>query len=222
MNFFKRIAEVQNEMKVPKDLYNSFGKYKYRNAETILNTAKPICLAHDLLLTVSDEIVEIGGRIYVKATARLDSTIEDGQYFEVSGYAREAETKKGMDDSQVTGATSSYARKYALNGLFCLDDTKDADTDEYHNQTNRKSKGAFQSNKSNSIQALDTSIQALDTVMNLRDKMRELDIDYQNEKIESWILKNAKINTQFTNDLSDDEMSRMIECYKVLIAKKGA
>lgn len=215
MNFFKRIAEVQNEMKVPKDLYNSFGKYKYRNAETILNTAKPICLAHNLLLTVSDEMIEIGGRIYVKATARLDSTVEDGQYFEVFGCAREAETKKGMDDSQITGATSSYARKYALNGLFCLDDTKDADTDEYHNQTNRKSKGAFQSNKSNSIQALDT-------VMNLRDKMRELDIDYQNEKIESWILKNAKINTQFTNDLSDDEMSRMIECYKVLIAKKGA
>lgn len=213
MNFFKRIAEVQNEMKVPKDLYNSFGKYKYRNAETILNTAKPICLAHDLLLTVSDEVVEIGGRNYVKATARLDSTIEDGQYFEVSGYAREAETKKGMDDSQITGATSSYARKYALNGLFCLDDTKDADTDEYHNQTNRKA--TYKSNKSNSVQALDT-------VLNLRDKMCELGIDYQDEKIESWILKNAKINTQFTNDLSDDEMARMIECYKVLIAKKGA
>lgn len=214
MSFFKRIAEVQNEMKVPKDLYNSFGKYKYRNAETILNTAKPICLAHDLLLTVSDEIVEIGGRIYVKATARLDSTLEmDSLHFEVCGYAREAETKKGMDDSQVTGATSSYARKYALNGLFCLDDTKDADTDEYHNQTNRKA--TYKSNKSNSVQALDT-------VMNLRDKMRELGIDYQEEKIESWILKNAKINTQFTNDLSNDEMLRMIECYKVLIAKKGA
>lgn len=129
MEFNEKIREVQTQIKAPKSLYNSFGKYKYRNAEGILEAVKPYLSEYNLCLTLSDEIVQVGERYYVKATA----TIYDGMSsvsMSVSAYAREAVAKKGMDDSQITGTASSYARKYALNGLFLLDDTKDADTDE--------------------------------------------------------------------------------------------
>lgn len=128
----KKLLNVQKELKAPKDRNNSFGKYKYRSAEDILEAAKPLLFEQGLLLTLSDEIVMVGGRVYVKATAR----ITDGQAsHETTAYARESADKKGMDDSQMTGCASSYARKYALNGLFCIDDTKDADTDEFREQT---------------------------------------------------------------------------------------
>lgn len=129
MEFNEKIREVQTQIKAPKNLYNLFGKYKYRNAEGILEAVKPYLSEYNLCLTLSDEIVQVGERYYVKATA----TIYDGMSsvsMSVSAYAREAVAKKGMDDSQITGTASSYARKYALNGLFLLDDTKDADTDE--------------------------------------------------------------------------------------------
>ena len=133
MNIHEKLAAVQSEMKAPKNLYNSFGKYSYRNAEGICEAFKPYGKKYGLSLVLSDDVVEIGGRVYVMATATLYDT-ESPDSIGVSAYAREAETKKGMDDSQVTGATSSYARKYALNGLFLLDDTKDPDTDEYRQQ----------------------------------------------------------------------------------------
>ena len=120
----KELIEIQKELKAPKGQYNSFGKYKYRSCEDILEAVKPLCTKLGLLLTISDEIVEIGGRVYVKATATIR---KESQYVTVSAFARESETKKGMDDSQITGSASSYARKYALNGLFLIDDTKDAD-----------------------------------------------------------------------------------------------
>ena len=124
----QKLIEIQNELKAPKGKTNSFGGYKYRSCEDILEAVKPLCKEHGCLLTLSDEIISEAGRVYVKTTA----TITDGETeVSVSASAREAENKKGMDDSQITGATSSYARKYALNGLFCIDDTKDADTDEY-------------------------------------------------------------------------------------------
>ena len=131
---YEKLNAVQSRMKAPKNLYNSFGKYKYRNAEGILEAFKPYGKELGLVLMLRDSIEEIGNRVYVKATATLYD-IEDKSFVEVYAYARESEEKKGMDASQVTGATSSYARKYCLNGLFLLDDTKDADTDEYHNQT---------------------------------------------------------------------------------------
>lgn len=128
LSFTKKVIRVINELKAPKNLYNSFGKYHYRNAEGIMEAVKPLAAKYDLLPNVSDEIVLIGERYYVKAAA----TITDGeQEMKAYGYAREAEVKKGQDDSQITGAASSYARKYALNGLYLIDDTKDADTDEY-------------------------------------------------------------------------------------------
>ena len=128
--FMEKVLAIQTELKAPKDKFNKFGNYAYRSCEGILEALKPLLAKHKLLLAVSDELVCIGDRYYVKATATLYDTEED---FELSNtaYAREDETKKGMDGSQITGAASSYARKYALNGLFCIDDTKDADTDEY-------------------------------------------------------------------------------------------
>ena len=129
----KELIEIQSELKVPKGNYNSFGKYKYRSAEDILESVKPICKKHTCLLTLSDELVLIGARYYIKATATLTNGTD---HVDVTAFAREDESKKGMDGSQITGTASSYARKYALNGLFCIDDTKDADTDEFANVTN--------------------------------------------------------------------------------------
>ena len=132
-----KLMKIQTELKCPKNLYNSFGKYKYRNAEGICEAVKPYLAKHNCSLTLSDDIIAVGDRIYVKATAVLMDNETNG-CVSVSAMARESEEKKGMDESQITGTASSYARKYALNGLFLLDDTKDADTDEYHNQTHGK------------------------------------------------------------------------------------
>lgn len=133
MSIGEKLVKIQTTIKAPKNLYNSFGKYKYRNAEGICEAVKPFLDHEKCFLVLTDDIVEVGGRIYVKATASLHDNESDGCVY-ATAYARESETKKGMDDSQVTGTASSYARKYALNGLFLLDDTKDADTDEYHKQ----------------------------------------------------------------------------------------
>ena len=125
---------IQTQIKAPKNLYTSFGKYNYRNAEGICEAVKPFLEKENVSLILVDDMVAIGNRYYLKATARLFDN-ENNENIEVSAFAREPEQKKGMDESQITGTASSYARKYALNGLFLLDDTKDADTDEYHNQT---------------------------------------------------------------------------------------
>ena len=139
----EKLAKIQKELKAPKDLRNNFGGYNYRSAESILEAVKP--LLDGATLTLTDDIVFIGdaddSRFYVKATA----IFRDGDFTETTtAYAREPLTKKGMDDSQITGTASSYARKYALNGLFCIDDNKDADTEEYHNQTNVEEKSSVE------------------------------------------------------------------------------
>lgn len=133
-DFLRRVGMAQAELKAPKNQYNSFGKYNYRSCEDILEAAKPINKKHGLVLLLTDKPVCIGQRYYIEATARLYD-IESEQFIEATASAREADTKKGMDDSQVTGTASSYARKYALNGLYNIDDTKDADTDAYKKQT---------------------------------------------------------------------------------------
>lgn len=124
---YTKLGKIQAQLKAPKSQYNEFGKYNYRNAEDILNAVKPLCQAYDVVLILTDDIKNVGDRYYVQATARLID-INTGAGTEVTAYAREEESKKGMDGSQVTGASSSYARKYALNGLFAIDDTKDSDT----------------------------------------------------------------------------------------------
>lgn len=126
-NIYSRLQAVQMELKAPKDQYNNFGKYSYRSCEDILEVVKPLCQKQGLLLSLTDEIVEMGGRNYIKSIARVIE-METGKDFFTVAFAREDEAKKGMDGSQISGCASSYARKYALNGLFCIDDTKDADT----------------------------------------------------------------------------------------------
>ena len=126
----EKLTKIQNELKAPKNRKNSFGGYNYRSLEDICEAVKPLLAKHKCSLYIWDTIHEVGGRVYVDSTATL-TDIEDGSQIISQASAREADSKKGMDDSQVTGATSSYARKYCLNGLFLIDDTKDADSDEY-------------------------------------------------------------------------------------------
>ena len=126
------MKDIQAELKAPKGQYNSFGKYKYRSCEDIVEAAKPVLFKHGCHLNLSDEMVQVGDRIYVKAIATvLNGDVVIGTS---TAFARESFDKKGMDDSQITGTASSYARKYALNGLFAIDDTKDADTNEHKQQ----------------------------------------------------------------------------------------
>lgn len=139
VNAYVKLMQVQVELKAPKNQYNSFGKYKYRSCEDIQEAVKPLEAKHKVALFLSDEPVMIGERHYIKATATFVDLFS-GETVQNTGYAREEENKKGMDGSQVTGTASSYARKYALNGLFLIDDTKDADTDEYRAQEQKPQK----------------------------------------------------------------------------------
>ena len=135
---YEKLLNIQNELKAPKSQFNAFGKYKYRNAEDILESVKPLCFKYKAALTLSDEIVLIGERYYVKATATLTDIEKPEWKIWITAYAREEESKKGMDGSQVTGASSSYARKYALNGLFNIDDTKDSDSTNTHGKDGKE------------------------------------------------------------------------------------
>lgn len=148
----KKLIAIQSALKAPKGQFNSFGKYSYRSCEDILVALKPILKEQECTLVITDCIELIGARYYVAATAVLTSA-EDGSYVKNTAYAREDEAKKGMDGSQITGAASSYARKYALNGLFAIDDAKDADTDEFGKQTNgpTKAEQAADGKKANEI-----------------------------------------------------------------------
>lgn len=131
MKVHEKLQQIQTELKAPKGQFNKFGNYAYRSCEDILEALKPLLAKHKSTVTISDEMVEVGGRVYVKATATFTDS-ETGESVQTTGYAREAMDKKGMDDSQITGSTSSYARKYTLNGMFCIDDTKDADATNTH------------------------------------------------------------------------------------------
>ena len=122
----KELIQIQKTLKAPKGQLNKFGNYKYRSCEDILEALKPLLYENKCVLTINDDIVSVGNRVYVKATVTLKN--ESGEEISTTAFAREEETKKGMDSSQITGSTSSYARKYALNGMFCIDDTKDSDT----------------------------------------------------------------------------------------------
>lgn len=137
----KNLIDIQSKLKAPKGQYNSFGKYRYRSCEDILEAVKPLLRDAGCTLTITDDIITVQNRIYVKATATIKDA--EGNTESVTAFAREPEGKKGMDESQVTGTASSYARKYALNGLFLIDDTKDADTDENRNE--REGRAAQQS-----------------------------------------------------------------------------
>ena len=135
MNILEKLLNIQQELKCEKSQYNDFGKYNYRNAEDILESLKPLLKKYECIIRITDELINIGNSNYVKATSSLISCEkEGGMISEINScaYAREAIEQKGMNDSQITGSTSSYARKYALNGLFAIDDTKDSDTTNTH------------------------------------------------------------------------------------------
>lgn len=148
-NLIEKLVKVQADLKAPKGQFNEFGGYKYRSCEDILEAVKPLLADNGLLLTISDEISVIADRVYVTA---ICSVTDGKETKEVKAFAREALTKKGMDESQITGAASSYARKYALNGLFLIDDTKDADATNKHGKDNDKMKEIATAVKSKNIQ----------------------------------------------------------------------
>lgn len=201
MNIYEKLSEIQNELKAPKGQYNSFGKYKYRSCEDILEAVKPICKKYKAVLTLDDTLENIGERYYIKAIAKL---IDIEQPYEEwgddiksvncicnSAYAREEQEKKGMDGSQITGTASSYARKYALNGLFNIDDTKDADTNEYKEQQEPKTINA----------TMESSLREMITNLGISD----------NEVIEAL----KKLNCKKLNELTYDK----IEEFRKIISK---
>jgi hypothetical protein len=165
LEFYKQVSDIQQELKAPKNQFNSFGKYKYRSCEDIVEGYKK--LPFGIVLTISDDVVQVGDRIYVKATA----TLSDGEHsISNTGFARESLTKKGMDDSQITGTASSYARKYALNGLFCIDDTKDADSMDNSNKPATKEKP--NDNDMSWVNAVKTNANAINEISDPVYKMR--------------------------------------------------
>lgn len=143
MSVYEKLMNIQNKLKAPKDQFNSFGGYTYRTCEDILEVLKPLLVENKATVTLKDEMKLIGDRYYLESTATLID-IEKGDKIEVTALAREPETKKGMDLAQITGSVSSYARKYALNGLFAIDDTKDSDATNTHNkENNNDTKGSL-------------------------------------------------------------------------------
>lgn len=149
----KELITIQSELKAPKTQVNRFGGYKYRKAEDILEAVKPLLAKQKCTLIITDDIVMVGNRIYVKATATIKN--EKGEFEQTTGWAREEETKKGMDGSQITGASSSYARKYALNGLFAIDDNADSDTTNTGQQDNHHLEAQPQYHPDNLAEALE-------------------------------------------------------------------
>jgi len=172
MSVYEKLIKVQSELKAPKSRKNTFGKYNYRNLEDILEGAKPLLKKYGASLVITDTIENVGERYYVKATATFIDT-ETGESISNSALAREAAEKKGMDDSQITGTSSSYARKYALNGLFLIDDTKDADTDEAHIEAEARAKKAEDDTKN---EALITDIGSM-KIPDIKVKVLQQDID---------------------------------------------
>lgn len=164
MTIHEKMMKIQTTLKAPKNLFNSFGNYKYRNAEGILEAVKPLLAENKLSMYISDDVQAVNDRVYVKATVSIFD-IETGESVMATASAREALNKKGMDDSQITGTASSYARKYALNGIFLLDDTKDADTDE--NQKERTARANKQEQNKEKLDQMKISLVKQKTLLDL-------------------------------------------------------
>lgn len=191
----KELITIQSELKVPKSQFNKFGNYKYRKAEDILEAVKPLLKQTSCTLNITDDIVMIGSRIYVKATATIKNSNNETEF--AVGWAREEENKKGMDQSQVTGASSSYARKYALNGLFAIDDNADSDTTNYGEQKENN----------HPSQGLPTAAQVaapMTTEQILSEALGYIAMSTNKEQL-SWVFGNYKMlqgNQRFTSALT--------------------
>ena len=198
--FLEKVLCVIIELKAPKNQYSQFGDYNYRSAEDILEAVKPLLFKYGLMLNLSDEIIQKGERYYVEATAKLYDGVDQ---IVVTGQAREQLNKKKLDESQVTGATSSYARKYALNGMFLIDDTKDADTDAYAKQANGQKQR--QSTSAITGQQVNIFITLLDDSVRLAGKTR---VDWQSAV-------NSKLNVNKTIDkYTPDEYGKALQLVK--------
>lgn len=163
------MMKIQTTLKAPKDKWNDYGKYNYRNAEGILEAVKPLLAENKLSMYITDDAQAVGERVYVKATVKVLDT-ETGESVETTALAREALNKKGMDDSQITGTASSYARKYALNGIFLLDDTKDADTDENKKEREARAEKQADDKKTNDVKNMKISKIKQDSLLALCDE----------------------------------------------------
>lgn len=195
-----KLTLIQSELKAPKEQFNKFGNYAYRNCEDILESLKPLLKKYGCSLTIEDEIFLIGERYYVKATATMHTEKDSHS---VSAFARESQDKKGMDDSQITGSTSSYARKYALNGMFLIDDTKDADS------TNKHEEKQTQPNKQQTIVVADNS-QVMNSKPPIQTKSSEKPATEPQLK-----LVNSLYNSNYTDkDLSFSKADQMIKAKK--------
>lgn len=189
LNFNEKLLRVQAELKAPKDKDNTFGRYKYRSAESILEAVKPLLDKYQLVMRISDDIVYIGDRFYIKSVVTITDAVSGIGVAEVSAFAREEDTKKGMDASQITGTASSYARKYALNGLFLIDDTKDTDTDEYATETkNRKEYAEKKEKEESKPEPLATSRQ-IEIIKKIGEELGYKEFD--EEKVKKWTAKGA-------------------------------
>ncbi|MFL8746234.1 ERF family protein, partial [Clostridioides difficile] len=195
-NVYIKLVNIQSTLKAPKSQFNSFGKYNYRSCEDILEGLKPILKEEKALVVLDDNIVQIGNRFYVEATATLIDA-ETGEKISVKALAREDETKKGMDLAQVTGSVSSYARKYALNGLFCIDDTKDSDATNKHG--NEQKKKEVNESELNILYSLGESIE--------KDKNR----------VDSEVYKKFG---KLAVDLTKQEYEKVLNGYKSILEKQ--
>lgn len=229
---YAALLAVQRDLKAPKGQRNTFGKYNYRSAEDILEAVKPLLNDNGLVLLLSDSIEQVGERYYVKATARV-LDVATGDYIENAAYAREPVTKKGMDDPQVTGTCSSYARKYALNGLFAIDDTKDADTDEYRRETSSRAAGARSGGNAGNYtnhggngaqtgaQAQETANDGYDRRVLLHKVTAEIERTGTNSAEVAAIAK-AKYGKSSTRDMNEIELKDLAENLESYLAERAA
>lgn len=200
MSIYEKLGKIQSQLKAPKNQYNAFGKYSYRSCEDILEALKPLLAETKTILTIADDIVQITDRYYIKATATLVD-IETGEKIETSAWAREEENKKGMDASQITGSASSYARKYALNGLFCIDDTKDSDATNTNTTQGEISPSTKQNNNVRNKPATQKQLNLIFKICN------DNNIDKETAK---GLLK-EQYGVESTKGLTKDQASQFIE-----------
>ena len=215
-DIYTKLSHIQNELKAPKNQFNKFGNYKYRSCEDILEALKPLCAKYKATLIIYDEIVMIGDRYYVKAMAKLYDQ-ETTDYIEAYAFARECIDKKGMDQAQVTGATSSYARKYALNGLFNIDDTKDFDTNEVHQQSNQK-QGNTQPKQQPQQQGFEQA-NLMANIDNCLKKLKELGVDIKSKGSLDFIDKYNN-NLHDINIMTDSEKYNYLKVLNEMIKLK--
>lgn len=215
-DIYTKLSHIQNELKAPKNQFNKFGNYKYRSCEDILEALKPLCAKYKATLIIYDEIVMIGDRYYVKAMAKLYDQ-ETTDYIEAYAFARECIDKKGMDQAQVTGATSSYARKYALNGLFNIDDTKDFDTNEVHQQSNQK-QGNTQPKQQPQQQDFEQA-NLMANIDNCLKKLKELGVDIKSKGSLDFIDKYNN-NLHDINIMTDSEKYNYLKVLNEMIKLK--